>query len=85
MVKVLSLFLLFNIFDSMRVITGSGDRVSSWAAAVVVDGFYATCPWEMLLTRGFNQPLSQCGMCISILSSLQLVVTFASHPLPPHD
>ena len=76
---------LTNIFDCMRVITGSGDRVSSWAAAVVVGRFYATCPWEMLLTSGFNQLLSQCGMCIPILFSLQFVVTFASHPLPSHD
>ena len=43
----ISLVLLFNIFDCMRVITGSGDRVSSSAAAVVVDRFYATCLWEM--------------------------------------
>ena len=35
---------LTNIFDCVRVMTGSGDRVSSWAAAVVVDRFYATCP-----------------------------------------
>ena len=35
---------LTNIFDCVRVMTGSGDRVSSWAAAVVVDRFYVTCP-----------------------------------------
>ena len=59
----------------MRVITGSGDRVSSWVAAVVIDRFYATCLWEMLLTREFNQPLSQRGMSISIaLCSIAIVV-----------
>ena len=50
----------------MRVMTGSGDRGSFWAAAVIVDGFYATCPWEMLVARKFNQPLSQRRMCIPI-------------------
>ena len=60
MVKVLSLVLLFNIFDCMRIITGSEDRVSSWAAAaVVLDRFSATCLCEMFLTRKINQPLSQ--------------------------
>ena len=42
--------------------TVSGDRVSSWAAAVVVDRVYGTCPWEMCLAKKFNQPLSQSGM-----------------------
>ena len=40
----------------------SGDRVSSWTAAVVVDRFYGTWPWEMFLATEFNQPLSQSGM-----------------------
>ena len=34
---------------------GNDDRVSSWAAAVVVDRFRATCPWGMLLTKQFNE------------------------------
>ena len=75
MVKVLSLVLLFNIFDCMRIITGSGDRVSSWAAAVVLDRFSATCPWEMFLTRKINQLLSQRLMCIPLaVCSIAIVV-----------
>ena len=66
---------LSSIFNCMGVITGSDGRVSSWAAAVVVDSFYATCPWEIISTRDFNQPLSQCGMCIPIaLCSIAIVV-----------
>ena len=42
---------LASLFNYMRAINRSGDRVSSWAAAVIVDSFYATCLWEMLLTR----------------------------------
>ena len=49
------------------VIAGCCSRGSSWAAAVIVDGFYASKPWEMLLTREFNQHISQCGMCIPIV------------------
>ena len=30
---------------------GSGDCVSSWAAAMVVDRLCASCPWVMLLNR----------------------------------
>ena len=59
----------------MGAITGSGDRGSSWAAAVIVDGFYASNPGEMLLAREFNQPLSQRGMCIPIaFCSVAIVV-----------
>ena len=65
---------LFNFLNCMRVMTGSGDRVSSWADAVVVDGLYATCPWEMLLTGESNQTLSQRGMCIPMaLCSIAIV------------
>ena len=55
----------------------SGDRACSWVATVVLDArsFYATCPWEMLVTRDFNQPLSQRGMFIPIaLCSIAIVV-----------
>ena len=63
---------LTNVF--VLVIMVSGDLVSSWAAAVVVDRCCATCPWEMLSTREFNQPLSQRGMCIPIaLCSIAIV------------
>ena len=57
---------LSNLFNCNRVIAGCRNRGSSWAAAVIVDGFYATNPWEMLLTREFNQHISQCGMCRAI-------------------
>ena len=50
----------------LQVIAGCRSRGSSWAAAVIVDGFCASKPWEMLLTREFNQHISQCGMCIPI-------------------
>ena len=33
---------------------------------MIVDVFYATYPWEMLLTREVNQQISQCAMCIPI-------------------
>ena len=59
----------------MKVITRSGDRAISWVAAVVTDIFYDICPWRMLLTRDFDQPLSERGMCISIaLCSIAIVV-----------
>ena len=41
---------LASLFNYMGAIKRSGDRVSYWAAAVIVDSFYATCLWEMLLT-----------------------------------
>ena len=64
-----------SFFSCRKKITGSGDRGSSWTAAVIVDDFYATCPWEMLLAREFNQPHSQRGMCIPIaLCSIAIVV-----------
>ena len=64
-----------SFFYCRRVITGSGERVSSWVAAVVIDRFYATSLWDMLLTRHFNQPLSQRGVSISIaLCSIAIVV-----------
>ena len=49
-----------------RIKAGCRDRGSSLAAAVIVYGFYASNPCEMLLTREFNQLISQCGMCIPI-------------------
>ena len=54
-------------FVCLRVVTGSGDCGSSWAAAV--DRCCATCPWGMLVTRQFNEPLSQrCrAMCVPII------------------
>ena len=57
---------LSNLFNCNRVIAGCRNRGSSWPAAVIVDGFYATNPWEILLTREFNQHISQCGMCVPI-------------------
>ena len=63
---------LTSFFSFTRVMTGSGDRVSSWAAAVVVDRVYAICPWETLLFRDFNQSLSQRGMYLC------LVITYST-------
>ena len=72
MVKVLVKSCLTNVL--VVVITVSGDRVCSWAAAVVVDRCCATCPWEMLSNREFNKLLSQRGMCIPIaLCSIAIV------------
>ena len=66
---------LSNLFDCNRVIAGCRNRGSSRAAAVIVDGFYATNSWEMLLTREFNQHISECGMCIPIaFCSIAIVV-----------
>ena len=58
---------LTSFFCFTTAITGSGDRVSSWAAAVVVDRVYGTCPWEMLLSREFNQSLSQHSMYVCMV------------------
>ena len=57
----------------MRIITGSGDRVSSYAAAVVVDGFDATCPWDISFYQGIQStsladiPIAFCSIAIVVV------------------
>ena len=59
---------LTSFFSFMRVITGSQDRVSSWAAAVVVDRVMLLAP-ERCFCSGISIDPSRSFVCIYVWPS----------------